>query len=925
MRWLADVHPDERGATIWATITVFLVLVAHSMLETARDALFLSHLPASHLPWVYLVLAGLALAATRLFSGSAAPQQHAEKLILLQIAAATGNLALLFLLSETKPAAALYALYVWGGLASTLILLRFWLMLSDRFTPTQAKRVFPVIAAGPLLGSLVGYGLAGVTARYMAPRYLLGVSAAVFLLSAGASYLMARAQACRASDDAATVIARPAHEELSIRESISLALRHNYMRRVALLLLVASVTVTLGDFIFKTVVAREISPAQLGSFLAASYFLFDLLALLLLFTAVVPFVRARGVTEALALQPVLLFGGGVLLTITGGLAAVLCLRGVDGVLRWSLHKTATELLYVPLSPRLRSAVKAVSDILAHRGGQALASLLILGWLAIAPSERLIGPILIACTMAWIYLALSLRQPYLDLFRETLGEGAIAMQIDFPELDMASLETLIAALSSPDDGKVTAAMSLLHETGRTHLIPALVLYHPSPPVVLRALDLFTQARRDDFLQNAKYLLHHADDSVRAATMRACSLLQPDVDLLRQAAASDSAPVAVTALVALTAAGHLDVPTFDARLGPYLEANPGDDVTRSLALALRDNAIPAFAPLMERLLGVADIATRREAIVAIGTLGDAAHLPLLLRQLATRELRAPTRRALLLFGDVGLEHLTNALHDPTLPRSVRIHLPRTLSRFGNQAAADTLLAALLSEPTGMVRYKILRGLGHLIANAPTLNVDPTLIDRVVDEQVRTIAQNLQWRVTLEQGAVEQPARRTTGYQLLVDLLAQKEGLAVERLFRALGLRYRDEDWSKLYDGRRSPDARTRSSSGELLHDLLGPTLRGVVVDLTEDQPLELRLAATRTYLDAEPLAYDALLLRLVEDPSVSVCCVASYHAAELDLRDIRAPLEARAIDPTEWLGGLRQKSLAMVSGVTSAIAERFSHEA
>lgn len=903
MSLLAQVHDEERGETLWAIATAFLVLVAHGILETARDALFLTHLPASQLPWVYLALAVLALLATRPLARSASSRGDLWQLLLLQLGAAAGTLAMLVVTYE-RPAWALYALYIWGGLASTLILLRFWILLTDRFTISQAKRLFPLIAAGPLLGSLVGYAIAGVLCRFLPPVDLLGFSAALFLASAGGSVMLSRAR----HEAKGSPSSNDGEKPVGLRESVAVAVRHPYVRRVALLLLLASVTVTLGDFIFKSVVAREVDKAHLGSFLALSYFAFDLLALLLLFTAVVPFVRSRGVSEALALQPALLLGGGVLLTIAGGLVSVLCLRGVDGALRWSLHKTATELLYVPLSARLRSAVKAVADIVAHRGGQALASLLILTWLAVSPSERMMGPILIACTALWIYLAMSLRQPYLDLFRETLSQGAIETSLEFPDLDMASLETLIAALSSPDERKVLASLYLLEQTERSGLIPALILYHPSPAVVLRALEIFTAERRADVLPLTAHLFRHPDSAVRAATMRAAAALRRDVDELEKAAHSDSPAVAATALVALAGEGTASVDDVLARLEPYLasEDDEADEVRRFMALAMQDHPRPEFAPALERLATTGSIAARREAARAMGAAHDERHLPVLVSLLAERDLREPAREALLAFGDAGLAHLEQALADESLPRPVRLHLPRTISRFVGQRAADILLRRLGEEPSGAVRYKILRGLGRLVAQAPEIRIAEEQVDEVIDQQLRALYENLHRQVLLQRGAEEKPERRTPGYDLLVDLLVQKEALALERLFRALGLRYRGEDLEPIYEGLQSPEPATRASSRELLQGLLQPKLRTAIVGLTEEVPIAERLHAGREVYEAEDVDYETLLAQLVGETSIALCCVAGYHAAELGLAQLRQPMEKRDVDQRESLSGLRRRS-------------------
>jgi len=52
-----DIRPGERRETAGAFLTLFGMMAGHSVLETARDSLFLSHIPPARLPWVYLGMA----------------------------------------------------------------------------------------------------------------------------------------------------------------------------------------------------------------------------------------------------------------------------------------------------------------------------------------------------------------------------------------------------------------------------------------------------------------------------------------------------------------------------------------------------------------------------------------------------------------------------------------------------------------------------------------------------------------------------------------------------------------------------------------------------------------------------------------------------------------------------------------------------
>src|SRR4029453_6187048 len=95
-----------------------------------------------------------------------------------------------FLPFTTSPrAVTFYLLYLWGGIAAALILVRFWLMLGARFTASQAKRLFPIVRAGAVLGSLAGFGCAGLIAAWHDPHALLVTSTIVFFASAGATLL----------------------------------------------------------------------------------------------------------------------------------------------------------------------------------------------------------------------------------------------------------------------------------------------------------------------------------------------------------------------------------------------------------------------------------------------------------------------------------------------------------------------------------------------------------------------------------------------------------------------------------------------------------------------------------------------------------------------------------------------------------------
>jgi hypothetical protein len=287
-------------------------------------------------------------------------------------------------------------------------------------------------------------------------------------------------------------------------QGFGLLRRQPYLRGLAGLVLISTMALTLADYVFKSTVAAHVAPHRLGTFLATFYLVLNLVALAVQLFVMGWTLRALGLHRALWALPLLLLAGASGMVLGGGLLAALLLKGADGSLRHSLHRTSTELLFVPLPDSLRARAKPLIDVLGQRGGQAVASLLILSQAGLGRGDVFLAAAAGALCVAWVAWASDLKQHYLELFRTALREGMLSHGAEMPELDLGSLEALFLALNSPDDHEVLGAMDLLVAEGRGRVIPALILYHPSAVVVIRALELFARAERTDFVPIAARL-------------------------------------------------------------------------------------------------------------------------------------------------------------------------------------------------------------------------------------------------------------------------------------------------------------------------------------------------------------------------------------------------------------------------------------
>jgi ATP/ADP translocase len=907
LRAATDVRPEERTGVAGAFLTLFGILAGYTLLETARDALFLARLPPSQLPWVYLAMA---VVAVGLSLGTGARRlTSSRRLSLLLVACATVT-SLFWIFGSWADAWTLRALYVWTGVVGTLAGLQFWLVLGQMYTITQAKRIYRVVGLGSVLGGVAGAGAARLVSIHLSTADLVLASAATLALTGlGPALLLRGAEGAAAETASAPVPSRPFQAVRFMRQ-------HPYLTRLSGLVLVSTVALTLADYVFKSTVARSVPAAELGTFFATFYMALNGLALVAQLVLMGWLLRVLGLHRALWVMPSLVLLGSAGVAVGGGLAAALLLKGADGALRPSLHRTTTELLFLPIPDGLRERAKPVIDVVGQRGGQAVASIFILAHLALNRGDAVIAVVAGALCVVWIAWSTEIKEHYLELFRSALRQGSMRDRADLPDLDLASLEALIAALNGGDDAEVVGAMDLLDAEGRGRLVPALILYHPSRPVLLRALQLFEASGRTDFVPVADRLLDHADPEVRSAALRARSAARPDQALLRKGMDDPSPLVRATAVVGLVSGGWLvdgEQAALDELRGSTAEAGA------ALARAILRQPTPAFEDILLHLADDPSAQIQTLTAEAMGAVKSPRFFPELLAMVGRRETRLAARTAFVAHGEAALRFLDEALGDLSLPHEIRRHLPRTISRFPAAAAAPVLLRHLLPEPSGMVRFKIIRGLGRIATDNPDVRLDPGVLKQAISSTVEACFRLVHWRSVLQQGAREQARRLTAGHDLLATFLRDKEVHALERLFRLLGLKHRREDFRPIYRALRSANAKVRSGSRELLENLLDPPLREAVLALVDDAPAELRLARSAPYYRPQALDYETLLVSLLEQPRETVQSLAAYHVGELGLTNLRERLEGIDLQRTGFFASrVIERALRQLAGPREGVA-------
>ncbi|TFH32867.1 MAG: hypothetical protein E4H00_00375 [Myxococcales bacterium] len=234
-----SIRREDRRNLAVGFVGLLAIMTAHSVMETARDTLFLTSLPATHLPRAYLAIALLAILELKVHERVLRHVHDRRRLLAASLV--FGSLVTFgfwALLDDMGPWA-LFGFYVWTGLLITVVLIEFWLLLDDAVTVTQAKRIFPIIAAGGVTGAMLGSLLSDGLLRIASPVDLV-LAATLILALASTTPFLWRIPTEVAADHASTEPVRP----------LGWLLRDNYLSRVLALVLMGTIALTIVDFVF---------------------------------------------------------------------------------------------------------------------------------------------------------------------------------------------------------------------------------------------------------------------------------------------------------------------------------------------------------------------------------------------------------------------------------------------------------------------------------------------------------------------------------------------------------------------------------------------------------------------------------------------------------------------------------------------------
>jgi AAA family ATP:ADP antiporter len=885
LEFILPVRRGERRLTFMLFFHSMFAVGAFLTGRTVRDALFLAHGDRAWLPWMYVASAAAVTLSGLLYGRVAALVRRDVMAVSTSLGFAVA-FGVAWFAERTQAFWAYAGIYVLVELMGALVLVQFWTLANELFNASEAKRLYAFIGAGGTLANIVlGLVAAGVAKAYGTPTLLL-LCAGLLVVTAGTGFASGRVGRER-------LFARAAAGRPGTRRTGggSLVLSDSHLRAVALLAVVTFFTTTLVDYQFKVVAADQLHGDALAAFFGYFTASVGALAMGLQLFGTSRLLNRVGVIGALAVLPVSLLLGNTALVLAGTLWAASLVKGADALFRYSVNDATTQILYLPVPATVRVAAKAFVDGVLKPAAIGLAGLFLAAYRSYGGGDPyLLAWVSLGLCALWVGTVMGMRAKYLRSLQENLKQRRLDLgSARYQVVDSSTRGVLERALRSADEQEVLGALNLLPQLEQLDL-DALVeplLEHPSAPLRIRALEHFARRRSLRHAGAAMARFEDPDPGVRAAAVDAfCAIGREKAVRSVKGFLTDPDPrIRAAAVTGMIRFGGLDGVLVAAEALKGLVADPQAPMRLEAARVLGAIGVKNFYQPVLQLMSDPDLAVRRAAIVAAGTLqGPELVLPLIYRSQA-RETMQESLQSLAAYGPGIIPTLAKALGNAAEDTSVRRSVARVLGRLGTPSAVE-VIARHLDEPEEDLRALLYRALARAVKGRRLLLRDVSPVREALDRELRSA-----WRA-LHQAEVlglppgpttETPRRGLEGARaLLGSALTEKVQQVEGRVFLLLAVLHPSADMEQIAAGlgdAHAPDAaRRRGNAVELLENLLERGLRQRFLPLLEDLPRGLRLRMVAEHYPPRPLGPSEALAELASDQAAWVRACASWCVAE-----------------------------------------------
>jgi AAA family ATP:ADP antiporter len=362
------IESNELTATLLSFTFVFVLMTAYFILRPVRDSLS-SDWTDEQLSWLWTSTFFVSVIAVSIY-GAVISRIRMRVIVPSMYAFFAISFVGFYIAGRTLGDNDLVnrAYYVWLSVFSLYHLSVFWTFMSGLYNKEQAKRLFAIIAMGATAGAIAGPAIAALFADRIGNLNLLLIAAVLLMLPL---VIIGRLEQLRISDlgneDAQTDLAGGRELSANPFSGFKTFASNPYLLAIGLFILLYVVMNTfiyfelrkmMGDFDRET---RTQIWAGIDLAVNSLTFVVGLFVTGRLATRV-------GMPTTLALIPVFMVGGWVVVALSPVLAVLAGLQIVRRAGNYAITRPGREMLFTAVDADTRYKAKPVIDVVVYRGG-----------------------------------------------------------------------------------------------------------------------------------------------------------------------------------------------------------------------------------------------------------------------------------------------------------------------------------------------------------------------------------------------------------------------------------------------------------------------------------------------------------------------------------------------------------------------------
>tara|TARA_R110002033_G_scaffold14654_5_gene42515 strand:- start:5486 stop:8317 length:2832 start_codon:yes stop_codon:yes gene_type:complete len=879
-----DLKEEELTKTLLLQLNVFIIITTLLIVKPTVNSLFLSELTSDALPLGYVLTAILAVVGYYFYDK--ALENYALNFIIDRTIIGSVLSLILFAIAFNFNLAngmLLYIPYVWVAIFGLLTASQFWILANLVYNVREAKRVFGFIGAGAIAGGIFGGYLTSLLTNFLRTEDLLFIAAILLMGCIPITRYIWKHEVEKLNPFQVSLRTSPKGES-----PIKLIKQSKLLSLIAVVIGISVLIAKLVDYQYSDYASKLIlDQEELTSFFGFWFSTLSVISLLIQLFLTKRIVGTFGVGKSLLWLPSGILIGSILLLILPQLWVIVFIKIIDGSLKQSVNKAATELLSIPIPIEIKKKTKTFTDVVIDSIATGLAGFILIFFInGLEISSTYISLIIIVLILIWLYFIYHLRLEYIVAFKALFEEKPnVKKEKNSKEVIKVTsiIDTVSRVLNTGTENQIIHMLQKTLEVKDERFFYPIkqLLSHPSAKVKVLAIENLYFLRTENLCDSIESMVHDDNQEVTKSAFRYLlkHYKKNTVELFNTYLKSEDKTIKNAALIGLS----LELRNNTALQNKYsleqrienalieynntTDENDKVDSMQAILEAIGHSRVERFYNVIISELNSKNKAILNTAILSASHTLDKQFINLIVSHLSNKDTRKQAIDALFFFGESIIDVLYTIVKNETIDLDDALYIITTIEKFASQKAINKLIK-LTEDTEHVVKIEAIEALKRLKWKHSHLIIkDHLIVDKILDEcylyQNTLSVIHTQIVIQYKKKSQNPETQENQARKALINLLEQRLDRQLQRMFRFLGIKYPPQDVDPILNTIMNGKEEQRIHAIEFLDNILDKQLKKELIPVAEsilfETNTEEKIKKLNVKILSEAECYHALLKR------------------------------------------------------------------